>query len=47
MSEGKKTSSNNTKKSSSKRTSDSCKVTPRGATKPGTGPGNKYSDHKK
>lgn len=47
MAEVKKTNTNTSKSSSSKRSSDSSKVTPRGTTKSGTGPGNKYSDHKK
>lgn len=47
MAEVKKTGTNMTKDSSSKRSSDSSKVTPRSTTKSGTGPGNKHSNHKK
>lgn len=47
MAEVKKTSTNKSKDSNSKRSSNSSKVTPHSTTKSGTGPGNKHSNHKK
>lgn len=49
MSEVKKTSTNTSRKVNSKRSSGSCKVSPRPkrVATSGTGPGNKINDHKK
>lgn len=46
MSEVKKTSTNTSRKESSKRSS-SCKGRPQQTSKSGTGPGSKIKDHKK